>query len=254
MPASSESQLHDFQYPRAPITEAVIELRLESPLRESVLRKASVRFAKFYPGVQELKNVTVQVEFTEHPAAVVNDRHLLFRRAAEDETQLAILVQNSLIISQLAPYLGWKEFVERFERDFKIWKSVVGFVRISQIGMRYINRIDIPISKHAPIVDYESYLNVYPNLPANIISTEAYTVNVRIPMTDIQSQLTINSATIPSPLYGYASYLLDLDFGRVEEPPQNLDEIKKLLHLMRIKKNQIFEACITDKARELFRA
>ena len=120
--------------------------------------------------------------------------------------------------------------------------------------MRYINRIDIPVRKQADIIEYEKYLNVYPNLPAEIISTEAYSVNVRIPITELQSHLTLNTATVPSPLYGYASYLLDLDFGRAIDPPQTLDDIKNLLNQMRTKKNQIFEACVTDKARELFRA
>lgn len=252
MTNSSDSQIDrapDKRYARPPITEAVIELRFEPSVRLNILKKANSHFAKHYPGVQELRNFSVRLEFGEATESIVDQGDLFFRRASSDETQLIIISEQSLLISQLAPYTGWREFSNRLKRDITIWKNTVGVRRLTRIGMRYINRIDIPANDQKKI-DYEKYLNVYPHMSFESIS--AYSLNIRRPIKDIQCELTINTATVQPPLYGFGSHLLDLDFGRVENVPQGVDQIMEFLSVLRQKKNEIFEDCITDRARALF--
>lgn len=70
------------------------------------------------------------------------------------------------------PYPGWENFFQRFVRDWELWKRVVGHQHVIRIGVRYINRIDIPIT--GPVVDYESFLSIYPKLPDELGSVLAY--------------------------------------------------------------------------------
>jgi len=62
----------------------------------------------------------------------------------------------------------------------------------------------------------------------------------------------INTASVPSPLIGYASFALDIDLIRDYEVPQADDDLWAYLSEVRRIKNSIFESCVTDKARALF--
>jgi uncharacterized protein (TIGR04255 family) len=46
--------------------------------------------------------------------------------------------------------------------------------------------------------------------------------------------------------------MLDIDIFMVSNTPQKDDDIYQLLNEIRVKKNETFEACITNRARELF--
>ena len=48
------------------------------------------------------------------------------------------------------------------------------------------------------------------------------------------------------------SLLLDIDVSRMDELPQNDEGLWAFVDRIREYKNMIFEACITDRARELF--
>ena len=62
-----------------------------------------------------------------------------------------------------------------------------------------------------------------------------------------------NSGAVPSPLIGYKSYLLDFDIYKEPDPPQNDEDIYELLNRIRVKKNQVFDDCVTARAKEIFR-
>lgn len=51
---------------------------------------------------------------------------------------------------------------------------------------------------------------------------------------------------------GGVAIILDLDLFRAVEVPQDEDSIWTYFERLHVRKNDIFEACITDKARELF--
>ena len=131
-----------------------------------------------------------------------------------------------------------------------MWKRVVGFKEISRIGVRYINRIDIPIS--GPIVEFEDYLHLYAKIPDVLGPVGGYAAQAVLPLADIGCTLRLNSAVVPSPILDHMSILFDQDIAKEENPPQSDGDISELLGKIRVKKNEVFEACITDRARELF--
>ena len=165
-------------------------------------------------------------------------------------TQQLIISDTSFLVSQLAPYVGWDKFKERIIRDWDTWRHAVKFQPIQRVGMRYINRIDLP--RKGQVVYYEEYLTVYPALPPLLDPCSYHSINVKVLLGDIQSVLTLKSAVVESPLPDHLAIVLDLDIGRMYETPPDDESLYSFIDQARIKKNEIFESCITDKARELF--
>jgi len=241
-------------YPNAPITEAVIEIKFAKPLDSTDLDKANGKFTSDYPQHQNVQTFNVNLTLpNSQPVAPTAefDREVGHRHASVDMTELLLIWRSAFMLSQLAPYPGWDFFLNRFRRDWTTWKRVVGFREISRIGVRYINRIDIPVS--GPIVEHEAFLNVYPKVPDIFGPLGAYAVQAVVPIHDIGCKLTLNSAAVPSPILDHASFLFDQDIAKEADPPQSDEAIYDLLNNIRVQKNKVFEACITNRARELFK-
>ncbi|MBI5910036.1 MAG: TIGR04255 family protein [Betaproteobacteria bacterium] len=240
-------------YKHPPITEAVIEISFAMPMDSSEVDKVSNKFRSHYPQNQKVQNVKVAVRLPagqkETPKAKFN-REAGHRRSSSDMTELLVLWRSAFVVSQLAPYPGWDAFFQRFVRDWKVWKRVMGFQPIGRLGVRYINRIDLPLSGH--VVEHETFLNVYPKLPDILGPVGAYAVQAVLPIEDIGCRLTLNSAVVPAPILGHASFVIDQDIAKEVDLPQSDEAIYELLNEIRVRKNNVFEACISDRARELF--
>jgi uncharacterized protein (TIGR04255 family) len=69
-----------------------------------------------------------------------------------------------------------------------------------------------------------------------------------------KGNVLINTIPVfPPPLVNHFSIMLDIDVSQQFDLPQRDDDLHGLLSQMRDEKNRVFEACITDTARELFR-
>ena len=126
----------------------------------------------------------------------------------------------------------------------------MGFQTLGRLGVRYINRIDIPVS--GSVVEHETFLNVYPKLPDILGLVGAYAVQAVLRIEDIGCKLTLNSAVVPAPILDHASFIIDQDIAKEVDLPQSDNDIYELLNEIRVRKNNVFEACISDRARELF--
>jgi uncharacterized protein (TIGR04255 family) len=240
-------------YNRPPITEAVIAIGFGAAMDSRDLDRVDSSLAKLYPQHQDARNLNLELVMPPRPdfAPGTNIRDEIgHRRSSDDQTEIVIVWPSTFVFSQLAPYPGWDQFFARFARDWLLFKTVVGYRRISRVGVRYINRIDIPITGNLTL--YEEFLNIYPRLPEELGPVFAYGIQSQLPFPEIDGRITINSASIPSPLLDHASFLFDQDIYKDTNVPQNDDEIYDLLNQIHVKKNAVFEACITDRARELF--
>jgi uncharacterized protein (TIGR04255 family) len=250
-----EKRVSEQPYKQPPITEAVIEIRFAAPLGADRIAAISGDFQSLYPFEQRIADVHVQLNLPSAPQAGTTTETietLGHKRSSLDQTEILVLRPQNFVVSQLAPYPGWQTFFERFRRDWILWKSLISYRKISRIGVRYINRIDIP-SISGQIINYEQYINIYPHLPTLIPNVQGYGVQVIVDMPDISCRMTLNSLTAPSPLLGHGGFIIDQDIYNEQTPPQNDDDIYTFLNVVRVKKNDVFEACITSRARELFK-
>lgn len=241
-------------YRKPPITEAVIEIRFAESIDAARLQKANADFALDYPVEQRLRNVGFELRVPrghdDQPTAQLGQDEAGYRRASSDLSQIVLLWPASFALAQLAPYPGWDVFFGRFVREWATGKRASGYRKIARVGVRFINRLDVPLI--GAVTEESHYLNVYPKLPDTLGSVLAYGIQAQLPLADVGCNLLLNSSSMPSPLLGHGSFLLDLDIFKEIEPPQKDDDIYDLLNAIRRKKNEVFEACVTNRARELF--
>lgn len=236
-------------YNNPPITEAVIEIRFSSTVDEAVRKRLAKKFEKHYSEVKPLESH--KYEFDLSGQSVKNSVvRTDYRLSSGDMSEILILRDSAFLLSQLAPYVSWEAFISRFERDWTNFEKSTGHNEISRIGVRFINRIDIP--KSGELLHESEYVNIYPTLPETLQPTMGYSIQSRKRIEHIESLLSLSSAIVESPVPRHISIVLDQDIARENNLPQRTQKIIEYLNEVRVEKNKIFESCITDKARELF--
>jgi len=240
----------DKHYPKAPITEAVIDLRVELSPDVSVaeLKRVHAEQEVAYPTIEELNENIGQMQFAPQANAAASTKHVGFRFKSEDGKQIHQVRLDGFTMNRLAPYQNWNSFRTEARRLWDIYRSVAKPSKIIRVAVRYINRIEIPL----PMKDFRDYLRtvpeVSPDLPQELSS---YFMQLVIPQDDVKSLALINE-TIIELTEKVVSVVLDIDISRTEDLPSEEDSVWELFEKLHLEKNKVFEACITDKARELF--
>jgi uncharacterized protein (TIGR04255 family) len=236
-------------YKRPPITEAIIEIRTSTELQSSALERLVARFSRKYPApAQKLFEVSVEVK---EPEPTVTKQSLAgYRLASLDGTKVLNVAPRYLGTAHLAPYEGWERLYEEARANWEIWLKITGWQPVARIGVRYINRIDIPGSQMFNLGDY---LTFRPSLPTSINSAIGqFAMNALIPLGVDELKVVLNAGSTQSPLINHASLLLDLDISRDSDLPKDEAGLWDLINRIRVRKNEVFESCITSKTRALF--
>src|SRR6266853_6429686 len=130
------------RYKRPPITEAVIEIRIEQPISREVIDRLHKNFLDEYPAPPQ-QALLWNVEIGE-AAAKVQQQFQAYKLSSGDGADVLTIGMTLIASSRLAPYEGWEPFVARARQNWDRWKRAVGYQKIIRIGVRYVNRIDIP--------------------------------------------------------------------------------------------------------------
>lgn len=240
-------------YKRPPITEAVIAVGIKSPLDETALDKIHKRLLEKYPAPVQRVISQFDIEITASGPQVKGSQQAAYKMTSGDAADTVLLFPGQLITSRLAPYEGWESLSDRARSNWEDWKKIVGWRAISRVGVRYVNRIDIPTPTE-PSIELDDYLTVSPRMPtdAGLPPMNQFAVNTVAPIGIDGCRLILNVASTPSPLVKTASFVLDIDVAVEHDPPQNEDAIWDLLNRIRGHKNNIFESCLTPRTRALF--
>ncbi len=205
-----------------------------------------------YPLSKRTAKVGVHVNIEEKQTKIEAEEKG-YRLSNTDGTDVVVVTSSAFSHSRLAPYLGWEQLRGLAEEEWQTWKRAVGYKKISRIGVRFINRIDIPAKRGSKVL-IEDYLRLYPQVPENgsIPSLNHYTMQVAAEVTEIEGIIVVNSGSVASPLVDHSSFVLDLDISRQTNIPQNDKDLWAFVETIRSFKNSVFEMCITDKSREIF--
>lgn len=250
--AATVDQTQPMNYGHAPITEAVIHLRTSNVVNETERKKAAKRLKALYSHSQTQQSINININATGGPNVAVEQEPQGIRLTSDDETDIVLIQRNGVVISRLAPYPGWPKFRERAIAVWAEWRAATSNPPVSRIGVRYINRIDIPYANE-PKIDPRDYLLFSPQDPGiSSAPMQGYVVQIT-KSTDAPHWLTSVASTLvsPPPLLDHISILFDIDVFRTEEIPRRDDELWVVVDEARGIKNEIFERCITTKTREL---
>jgi uncharacterized protein (TIGR04255 family) len=246
------AKIENQSYRRPPITEAVIGIRIVASVVDKVQQRVVRRLKGDYPHSQPLREVSIKLGGTDDNIELEH-KSQGYRLTTDDQTDVVLVVPDGVTIARLAPYPGWEGLRDRAQAVWKTWRDLTPHHPIDRIGIRYINRIDIPVNRR-PAIRLEDYIKLHPQIPPiGSGPMLGYMMQVTLPTHDPKWRATITSAQVmPPPVPEHMSLLLDVDVFRTEDFPVNDGELWSVIDQARGIKNAIFEGCINDEARRLF--
>ena len=239
-------------YAKAPITEAIIDVRVTpvESLRLSELQRTHKGQEATYPEIEPVSVAVGQMHVGQGVSTTASSKQIGFWFRSADGRQLFQSRLDGFSMNRLMPYESWSPFRTEARRLWDIYRSVAKPQSVTRIAVRYVNRLDIPL----PMRDFRDYLRTVPEVSAELPQGLAgYFMQLAIPQEDIKAVLMLNEALIDPAAPNVASVVLDIDFFRTAELPGKEDDLWNLFEDLHDRKNVIFEACITDQARELFK-
>jgi uncharacterized protein (TIGR04255 family) len=238
------------KYPNPPITEAVLEVRVSATaeLAAADLEQLQERYPK-YPLKNRKQLIEGIISGGESPTSEAKQTHIGFTFTSDDGKQIVQAGVSSFSFSRLSPYQGWDTFASEGRKLWPAYKEVAQPLSVSRIGLRFINRLDLPW----PFEDFKEFLRTSPEVSPDMTQLLSnFLMVLESPQDDIKAMMRLSEVLLPPAAENLVSIMLDIDLYRLESLPLEDDSIWEYLEQLRERKNQIFEACITDKARELF--
>jgi len=241
------------RYSNSPITEALIDIRVElSPeFKYEFFERLSAELKPRYPVRHNID--LMQGQFTvapepAAPAATTSRTKVGYSFQSEDKKFVAQLRINGFTFSRLQPYEHWESIRDEAHNIWNLYRGVAKPTKVLRVAVRYINRIDVPL----PGIELGDYLRTFPEIsPVLPQVVQNYLMQMIIPLDEVT--LSLIQSTVPAPRPETTSINLDIDLFK--ESATDFDSDEKIWHYLeylRVKKNEVFEGCITDAARAVF--
>ena len=241
------------RYNSAPITEAVIEIRLQpsTTVAPAVLQQLAESLKADFPkqapmqflemGVAQQPGQALQQSFSQSIVGV--------RLSKTDDSRILQIRHEGFAYSHMAPYTDWATFRAEAQPLWKRYREVFPEKKLTRCALRYINRIDIPEAK----IELYDYFELYPKVPEALPQQDviAMALNLQMPQTDLHCVANLAQALGEPVKAGHISFILDIDIFRLQIEDWNDEATWAFLEKLRDRKNEIFEACITNRTRKL---
>lgn len=242
--------------PHAPITEAVIDFRVERPTDVTVEAFAELLARRDYFGYS-MKGPIIRGEFgfsinvKDEPPAVVHPSRsstIGVRLHSPDDKYVAQLSLEGFTLSRLQPYESWENLAEEAGR---LWEGYLECLRTRHIiraATRYINNLRLP-----PASELKHFLNLLPVVPEGLPDLLSGFLQ-RFVIHDPESEATViltqalEEASIDKPL----PIILDIDAFRTATFPAEGPTVWAYLGRLRDLKNRAFFGCLTEAAVGLY--
>jgi uncharacterized protein (TIGR04255 family) len=234
-------------FDRAPIREAIIAIQVHD-LPDSIVGELRTLPEKMNGSYRQMTELT-HAEFVgqigpQGTTASAQQRFLGLQFQTADSKQLFQARLNGFSFHRLAPYENWGSFRNEALRLWKLYRDVVGPVKILNFSVRYINALLVPA-----LGLLEDYLRVYPQMPPEFPQMlRNYLMRLDLPLEDPgtgEGILTITQTLLPSEP-GTASILLDNLFlyAALGAPD---DQVWNKIDAVQAVKNRMFLAALTPE-------
>ncbi|MEO6203444.1 MAG: TIGR04255 family protein [Nitrospirales bacterium] len=249
-PRSSGRHEGPKHYSKAPLTEAVLDIRVELPSEITLheLKEVQLGQEERYPKREDSLLVFGQMSMGSEVSASAKQTPNGYRFTSQDNRQIFQARIDGFTFSRLAPYETWESFRDEARRVWELYRLIAKPKNIIRLALRYINRLDLPL----PLKDFKDYLRTIPEISPNMSQgLSGYFMQLQLPQPDLEAMLVLNQTLIPPPGPNLVSVVLDFDLFCKDNVPSEDQDIWKRFETLRTRKNEVFEACITDKTRRL---
>jgi uncharacterized protein (TIGR04255 family) len=239
--------------PRAPIVEAVIEIRARTnqTLEETSLRSTLEPKLAGYGFLDSVREYHGEVKFEvgKVPSQKVQDvRWKGIRFRSSDEKHIAQFNRDGFAFSRLEPYLTWEDLESEGQRLWNIYKDLAQPAEIQRLGLRFINRIKLPPGE----LLFEDYIQPAPSALRDLdlpFHSFMHKDTLAVP----GHSYAINVIRTIQQLNGGVALILDIDVFTTQGFDLDEGVLARRLLEMRWLKNKVFFGSITEKALEMFR-
>ena len=241
------------KYENPPVVEALCEFQFISNRLWDLTIPGLIyeKVKKDFPDKQQQIGIEFQLKPTEkgveHKIEPAPPRIQFFK---EDKTALIQIAPDLLTVNQLKPYPSWNKFKPIILDVFNIYKEIANPHAFRRIGLRYINIIEFD-KKPIEIKDYFQYYSFIPNdLPP---IHDSFLIRSEFPYEEGKERLILILATVIPSKQNVLSILLDIDYVMTSPEYVLLNEVSNWLEKAHDRVETAFEACITNKARAIFK-
>lgn len=245
-------------YARPPVLEAICEFRFEPGAHWDGALPGLVytEVRDEFPKRRDQRDVQLGFrpgdDASTHQIQSAVQHRMQFLR--EDERSLIQIGRDLLVVNQLRPYPTWADFRAIIDRALGAYRKVVAPVGFRRIGLRYINRLEIPFPEDEDSLEIEDYIQVVPRVPEVLPQAFArWLQRTEILYEADNGVLALMSGSVDDvPERPEARFLLDLDFRTLDPQRVDLDDVLAWIDRAHEHVETAFEASITDRSRRLF--
>ena len=235
-------------YKNPPLIEALCEFQFEpdQPWDWTIPGLVYDKVKKEFPKKKQQNIIKMEVHADPEISQSVKGEIARMQFLREDEQALIQVGPNLLVVNHLKPYPTWNKFQEMIRNGLAVYRDVANPEALRRIGLRYINRLEIPQSA----IRIEDYILVVPNIPEPVPQVfVTWIQRVEIPFVDANGLMVVQSGLVKQDDPNTTAFLLDLDFITLDTRKVNLDNVMEWVTQAHDEVEKTFEACITDKTR-----
>lgn len=241
-------------YEHAPIAEAVFDIGV-TPDGQTQLSSLGVlpgEIAAIYTCRKDIMVARGDISLGATIGASATQTQTGFAFSTGNQKYIAQFRLDGFTLSRLAPYESWQRFRNEALRMWGIYASCARPTGVTRAALRYVNRFDLPL----PVVDLQEYIRTVPEVSPEMPNAQlsGYFMHLELPQPDIGATLMITETIVPPEVQGTLAIVLDLHLVKALNLSCPVDAtLQDLFEALRTRKNMIFEACITERARRLIR-
>ena len=175
------------------------------------------------------------------------DRVLFF---SHDESQLVQVAPSLLVVNKVKSYTQWEDFLPLVMEVYRKYCLAVPNCRVVRLGLQYVNRIDIPAENGR--AEIENYLEFRPLMGPRLPQDHGlFSVNAQYLFNRTSVTVQLGGTDFPEP--DVFRSILEFRALGLDEAEMTESGIKSWMENTHDIISTLFEGCITDKTRELFR-
>ncbi len=241
------------RYKKPPIIEALCEFRFEGSqpwdwtVPGLVYEKIREQFPKKrQENILEIAIQPGQDKILQQMKAGVPKMQFL----RDDESALIQVGPDLLAINQLRPYPSWLTFKLMILENMRVYREIAEPKALKRIGLRYINRIEIPNEK----IQLDEYFQTLPQVPRSIPQDlQSFLLQIEVPYNDPSGRLRLIFGTAPAETSGNLAFMLDLDFYVFADGSPPIDMAGEWIDRAHTRVEEAFDASFTEKThKEIF--
>lgn len=244
---------------RAPITEAILQIRGRSPMPWDEARCLESLKADLpdYPVCESQRMFQQDMALIPGAAAspVVDLGWAGARFLNTAKTQVANFERDAFAFSRLAPYESWDKFRDEALRLFLVHQKHAHLEIAQRIGLRFVNQFDAPEGEFQLDDFFSQPLPApHPSLPfprAQFFHQDTFAVPGHSYLVTVIRTMQPAAATPLGPIP--AKLILDIDVFTLVPPSLEIPQLHTRLSEMRWLKNELFFGSLTAFAINTFR-